>query len=43
MENDSSDDGAFCESFNGEDHCGPLSSPVHFMNVRCEGGESEIM
>ncbi len=32
----------FCGSFRGEDFCGPEPSAIHYMNMKCEGGETDV-
>ena len=33
----------FCRNFNGEDFCGPEPMPIHYMGLRCEGSETDIL
>lgn len=35
-------EGSFCRNFNGEDYCAPEPMPIHYMGMKCEGGESSI-
>ena len=35
--------GHFCKNFNKENYCGPDASPIHYMNLNCDGEEKSIM
>lgn len=34
---------SFCRNFKGEDYCGPDPMPIHYMSLKCEGSEEDIM
>jgi hypothetical protein len=37
------DASGYCNGYDGEDHCGPAPSDIHYMGLNCNGNEANIM
>ena len=37
------DHGSFCSTYKGENYCGSIALPIHYMGMNCEGYERDIM